>query len=221
VEGLLVRLEWRAAAGGDPTDLDAIEGALTAVSTTALTLATPYAGTVVLARDRRRTMQVQGSGRRIVIDPTAHHLGDNISTTPPLIDPPQPEGGLLERHVDLAEVPGQSAALVLDVVQVSGEANGLAFASEVQKGELRTYVAVNGQRVDYLNRYITSKNESPERIRIAIPPGRLRPGRNLIRFEQVGRVSEPGELDDLGLLGIALEFGGDRPDRAPGERVQP
>jgi len=26
-----------------------------------------------------------------VIDPTAHHLGNDISATPPLIDPPQPE----------------------------------------------------------------------------------------------------------------------------------
>jgi hypothetical protein len=221
VEGLLVRLEWRAAAGGDLTDLDAVEGALTAVSSTALTLATPYAGTIVLPRDRRRTLRIQGAGRRIVVDPTAHHLGDNVSTSPPLLDPPQPEGGVLERSVDLAELPAQPAALVLDVVQVIGEASGLQFASEVQKGELRTYVAVNGQRVDYLNRHITSKNDDPERIRIPIPPGRLRPGRNLIRFEQVPRATDPNELDDLGLLGIALEFVGDRPAQAQGERVQP
>jgi hypothetical protein len=223
VEGLLVRLEWRAAAGGDPIDLDAIEGALTAVSSTALTLATPYAGTLVLPRDRRRTMRIQGSGRRIVIDPTAHHLGDNISMTPPLIDPPQPEGGVLERTVELAEVPTQPAALVLDVVQVVGEANGLQFAALVQKGELRTNVSINGQPVDYLNRHITSKNDTPERIRLPIPPGRLRPGRNLIRFQQVGIANDPSFLDDLGLLGIALEFGGDRPARAPaqGERAQP
>jgi hypothetical protein len=138
-----------------------------------------------------------------------------------LIDPPQPEGGVLERSVDLAEVPAEPAALVLDVVQVVGEASGLPFASEVQKGELRTYVALNGQRVDYLNRHITSKNDIPERIRIPIPPGRLRPGRNVIRFEQVGRATDPNELDDLGLLTIALEFGGDPAARAHGERVQP
>ncbi len=221
VEGLLVRLEWRAASGGDPSDLDAVEGALTAVSETALTLATPYAGTLVLPRDRRRSLRVQGSGRRIVIDSTAHHLGDNISTIPPLIDPPQPEGGVLERFVDLAEVPARPAALVLDVVQVVGEASGLQFSSLVQKGQLRTNVTINGQPVDYLNRHITSKNETPERIRLSIPAGRLRPGRNLIRFEQTGIANDPTYLDDLGLLGIALEFDGDRPTRAQAGHEKP
>jgi hypothetical protein len=221
VEGLLVRVEWRAASGGDPSDLDALEGALTAVSDTALTLATPYAGTLVLPRDRRRSVRVQGSGRRIVIDPTAHHLGDNISTPAQLIDPPQPEGGVLERIVDLAEIPTRPAALVLDVVQVVGEASGLQFSSLVQKGELRTNVSINGQPVDYLNRHITSKNETPERIRLPIPAGRLRPGRNLIRFEQVGIASDATYLDDLGLLGIALEFDGVRPARAQTEHEKP
>jgi hypothetical protein len=112
VEGLLVRLEWRAAPGSDPSDLDTVEGALTAVSDTSLTLATPYAGVLTLARDRRRSLRVLGSGHRIVIDPTAHHLGDQISSTPPLLDPPRPEGGVLERGVELARVPSGPAWLV-------------------------------------------------------------------------------------------------------------
>jgi hypothetical protein len=221
VEGLLVRLEWRAASGGDPSDLDALEGALTAVNDAGLTLVTPYAGTLFLPRDRGRSMRVLGKGRRIVIDPTAHHLGDRPSTTSPLLDPPQPEGGVLERSVDLAEVPSRPAALVLDVVQVVGEASGIPFASLVQKGQLRTNVTINGQPVDYLNRHITSRNETPERIRLPIPAGRLRPGRNLIRFEQVGITGDPTELDDLGVLGIALEFDGDRPARSQPEHEQP
>jgi hypothetical protein len=166
-------------------------------------------------------MRIQGSGRRIIIDPTAHHLGDNISTTPPLIDPPQPEGGVLERTVDLAEIPPRPAALVLDVVHVVGEATGLQFASLVQKGELRTNVSINGQPVDYLNRHITSKNETPERIRLPIPPGRLRVGRNLIRFEQAGIATDPNYLDDLGLLGIALEFANEQTGRPQTEREGP
>jgi hypothetical protein len=221
VEGLLVRLEWRAAPGSDPSDLDAIEGALTAVSDKAFVLATPYAGVLTIPRDRHRALRVQGAGRRIVIDPSAHHLGDNISNTPPLLDPPQPEGGVLERAVELAEVPAVPAALVLDVVQVVGEASGLQFASLVQKGELRTNVALNGQPLDYLNRHITSKNETPERIRLPIPAGRLRRGRNVIRFEQAGIAGDPNYLDDLGLLGIALEFESQRPAGAGADRSQP
>jgi hypothetical protein len=92
VEGLLVRLEWLAASGDDPGDPDMLEGALTAVSDQSLTLATPYAGTLVLPRDRRRVLRVLGSGRRLVIDPTAHHLGNDPSKTPPMLDPPRPRG---------------------------------------------------------------------------------------------------------------------------------
>jgi hypothetical protein len=206
VEGLLVRFEWRAAAGSDPSDLDSVEGALVAMSDTSLTLKTPYAGTLTLPRDRRRWMRVLSSGRRIVIDPTAHHLGDQISATPPLLDPPQPEGGLLERTVELADVPAAPAWLVLDVVQVVGVASGLQFSELVQKGELRTNVAINGRPVDFLNRHITSKNETPERIRLPIPAGLLHPGSNAIKFRQVGIAGDSNYLDDLGVLAIALEF---------------
>ena len=121
----------------------------------------------------------------------------------------------------MPRVPAGPAALVLDVVQVVGEASGLQFSSLVQKGELRTNVTINGQPVDYLNRHITSKNETPERIRLPIPAGRLHPGRNVIRFEQAGIASDPTYLDDLGLLGIALEFEGDRPARPQPEHEKP
>jgi hypothetical protein len=218
IEGLLVRLEWRAAAGGDPSDLDMAEGALTAVSDSALTLATPYAGQLSLPRDRRRSLRVLGSGRRIVIDPTAHHLGDRISSSPPLLDPPRPEGGILERSVELASVPPGPASLVLDVVQVEGEAGNLRYADRVQRGELLTNVAINGKPVDYLNRHITTKNETPERIRLPIPAGLLHPGRNLIRFEQVGQIANPNSLDNLGLLSIALEFEAGQPARPKPEQ---
>jgi hypothetical protein len=214
IEGLLVRVEWRAAAGGDPSDMDAVEGALTAVSDAALTLETPYAGRLTLPRDRKRWMHVYSTGRRIVIDPTAHHLGDQISATPPLLDPPQPEGGLLERTVTLADVPPAPALLVLDVVQVVGVGSGIPYTTQVQKGELRTNVSINGKPIDYLNRHITTKNETPERIRILIPGGVLHPGPNPIRLQQVGLEKDPNFLDDLGILGMALEFEAERPAAA-------
>jgi hypothetical protein len=211
VEGVLVRVEWRAAPGGDPSDLDALEGALEAVTDSALTLSTPYAGRLTLPRDRKRWVRVFSTGRRIVIDPTAHHLGDQVSATPPLIDPPQPEGGRLERTVTLADVPPAPAALVLDVVQAVGIGSGLPFSTLVQKGELRTNLSINGKQFDYLNRYISTKNETPERIRVPIPGGVLRPGANQIRLQQVGIEKDPSYLDDLGILGIALEFDAARP----------
>ena len=134
----------------------------------------------------------------MVIDGKAHHLGDEISTIKPLLDPPQPEGGVLERTAELATVPPGPAFLVLDVVQVVGEASDIQFSTLVKKGELRTNVKINGEPFDYLNHYITSKNETTERIRLPIPRGLLKPGRNVLRFEREG---EAGFETKLGRVG--------------------
>ena len=140
-----------------------------------------------------------GEGRRLVIDPAAHHLGDEISVTAPFFDPPVPEGGLLERTFELADVPDRPAFVVMDVVQVVGESNNVTYSDLVRKGELRTYIAVNGQRVDDLNRHIKTENKTPERVAIAIPPRLLHPGKNKVALELTGMADKPNQLDDLGV----------------------
>lgn len=213
IEGLLVRIDWRAAPGNDPRDLDQVEGALTTLTDSSLTLNTPYvSGPIVVARERLRRLEVVGQGRRIVIDPTAHHLGDEIVAGPSPLDPPQPEGGTLERSFELTEVPPGAAFLTLDVLQVVGEEGDSRFSAKVKKGELRTSVLINGKPVDYLNRHVSTKNETPERIRLSIPGGLLRSGTNRLRLEQVGEAENAESLDDLGILELALEFSGTRPN---------
>jgi hypothetical protein len=205
IQGLLVRVEWRTAPGEDLSDLDFAEGALAGLDASALTLATPYAGVLVIPRDQLRRLMVTGQGQRLVIDPTAHHLGDEISVTAPRLDPPQPEGLSLERTVDLAQVPEAPVWIVLDVVEVVGETSNSEFSRLIREGDLRTYVAVNGKRIDYLNRHIKTQNETPERVRIPIPGGLLRPGKNTLRIEVTGTSDSPKLFDDLGILQIALE----------------
>ena len=106
IEGWISRVEWLAGPGepNQPLDPDYAEGAVTAISASAITLQTPYAGTLSIPRGRITRLHVLGRAWQLVLDPFAHHLGDNISTTPPLLDPPQPEGGVLERSVELREV---------------------------------------------------------------------------------------------------------------------
>ena len=216
VDGLLVRVEWRPTPGTNPRDVDRLEGALIALSEAAVTLATPHAGDLGIPRDRVRQVQVLGQARRIVLDTTPHHLGNEPSRSPHLIDPPLPEGGVLERRFDLDAVPNRPAFLVLDVVEVVGEANNIQFSDLVRAGELRTSVSLDGRKFDYLNRHITTRNETPERIRLPIPVGLLHPGENRLRIEQAGKKNDPAELDDLGVLSIALEFDGP-PQPFPGK----
>jgi hypothetical protein len=207
IEGPIVRLEWRTTPTDRDQDLDFAEGTVAAISNAAITLATPYAGLLSIPRDRLVRMRVLDVGWRLVLDPSAHHLGDNISTSPPRLDPPLPEGGTLERTFELTGDPGSPAMLVLDVLQVVGESSGSSpYSNLVAKGELRTYVSINGKRVDYLNHYIDDANETPERIRIPIPAGLLKVGKNTLFIEQTGIANDPNWLDDLGILQIAIQF---------------
>jgi hypothetical protein len=205
IEGLLVRVEWRSAPGDEPENIDFAEGALTSVTDRAITLATPYAGALSIPIELVRKLVVQGQGRRLVIDPVAHHLGDEYSKTAPL-DPPQPEGGLLERTLELPDVPGSPCFLILDVVQVVSENSDPPYAQSIRDGELRTYIVVNGKRIDYLNRYIKTSNIAPERVAIPIPAEVLRSGKNSIRLELTGMATDEKQLDDFGVLQMAVEF---------------
>ncbi|MGP0062952.1 MAG: hypothetical protein ACLQGP_05025 [Isosphaeraceae bacterium] len=208
IEGLLVRAQWRSAPGDRPTDVDFAEGSLLAQSPSSLTLATPYSGTLTIPRNDLRRLVVLGRGRRLVIDTSAHHLGDEISVSPPLLDPPRPEGLALDRTVELAELPERPAELVLDVIGVISESGDSAFSQQVRNGELRTDVSINGRRFDYLNRHIKSTtNDVPERIRIPIPREVLHGGKNSMRIEVTGSGNpDSRRYDDVGILQIALEF---------------
>jgi hypothetical protein len=158
---------------------------------------------------------VLGRGRRILIDPTPHHLGDEVSDKPPRLDPPRPEGGVLEREFNLEAAPAGPAELVLDVVQVVGLAGTPIFSNLVRDGSLRTKVSINGREFDFLNRAIAGRNETPERIRLPIPAGLLVAGPNRLRIVQTGTATDPNYFDDLGVLGIALEFPDARPPATP------
>jgi hypothetical protein len=208
MSGLWVTLDWRAAPGSDHRDVNHVEGVLAAVSERTLSMDVPYVGRLEIGRDRAIGLTVLGRASRLVIDPFPHHLGNLAADD---LDPPQAEGGTLEIGFDLKTVPAGTAAIALDVVQVIGESGHLDFSPLVKKGELRTRALLNGRPFDDLNRHVTSRNDVPERIRLPIPGGLLRAGRNVLRLEQSGTKDDPTKLDNLGVLGVALEFA----ERAP------
>jgi hypothetical protein len=139
--------------------------------------------------------------------------------TPPFLDPPLPEGGVLERSFELPEGLEGPRFLVLDVIQVVGETPGLPFSEFIRRDELKTFVEINGVRFDYLNRYIRTANETPERIRIPIAVNLLKPGKNQLRIVQTGIAKNPTWYDDLGILGVAVEVA--RPTARPGVEQLP
>ena len=58
-----------------------------------------------------------------------------------MLDPPEPEGGVLERSIELEDPAGSRGSwfLVLDVVEVVGEHNDEHFSARVRNGELLTH----------------------------------------------------------------------------------
>ncbi|MFO0956327.1 MAG: hypothetical protein U0800_02540 [Isosphaeraceae bacterium] len=199
LEGQQARITWSA---GDERHPDAAEGVLMAMTDRSFELATPFAGVLSIPAERVRSIQGLGRGSRLVIDPTPHHLGDQFM---PRFSPPQPEGGVLERAFRLEKAPATPAFLVLDVIEVAGAADNLDFAPFLKNGELRTNLSINGREFEYLNKYVLDRNEVAARVRIPIPEGLLKAGENRVRFDQVGKKSDPGFLDDLEVLTVAVE----------------
>jgi hypothetical protein len=203
LSGLWVRPEWRVAGGDGPSERDRVEGVLKGIGSASLTVDVPYVGAVEVPRNRLVRLDVLSRTRRAIIDPTSHHLGNRTADD---LDPPQAEGTTLDVRFLMSIVPKEPATLSLDVVQVIGETGNLDFSDRVKKGELRTHVLLNGRPVDDLNRHVNTRNDVAERIRLAVPPGSLKAGENILRFEQTGTKDDPQMVDNLGVLGIALEF---------------
>ena len=211
IEGVWVEAEWRTAAGNDPRDLDRVEGVLVGADDIDLVLKVPQAGSIRVARDTLKQLTIQRHSSRILLDSNAHHLGDRIAND---FDPPQPETAPLVVAFDLATIPPGAAFVLVDAVKVIAE-EGLGEYSElIRKGQLRTTLSLNGQKVDDLNAHVAAFNENRQRLRLKVPAGVLRLGKNELRFDQAGTLAEPKLRDNLGILRISLEF-------ATGERERP
>jgi hypothetical protein len=208
LEGLWVQVAWRAAPGDEPEGLDRIEGVLTEVDEASVSVSVPHVGTLAVPRPRLVELRPLGRMRRMMLDATPHHLGNMLV---PDLDPPQPEGSSLEVAFDLDAPPPGASRIALDVVQIVGIDGNPDFSAQVRRGELLTRALLNGQELDTLNRHVTTRNDTPLRIALAVPAGLLREGRNVLRFEQKGLKDDPETLDNLGLSRIALESDSPRP----------
>jgi hypothetical protein len=206
LEGSFVRVEWQV--GPEPSDLDRLEGVLEGLDDTTLTLATNRAGSIVVPRDRLRKLQPLGRSWRWVLEDRPRHVGDDDR---PDLDPPAPEGASLEWSFTWDGPPNPPPTLVFDVLDLVGEANALYLSDLVRDGGMRANLLLNGQPIDYLNRYVQTRNDRPERLRIPLPPNALQPGPNTLHIKQTGTKDDPNNLDDWILLQMFLERELDNP----------
>ncbi len=202
-DGFWAEVEWKTAPGDDPRDLDRVEGVVSALDDTTLTLDIPYAGRITIPRSSVTQIAPRGRGARMVVDSRARHLGDRNSTT---LEPPQAEATPVEIRFKTATNPAGPASLLIDAVEVIGEEGTETYSAMVKAGELRTSLTLNGQKIGDLNTFVSVRTEAPNRLRVPIPAGVLKVGENTLRIDQIGTKSEPKLRDNLGITRIAVEF---------------
>ncbi len=122
---------------------------------------------------------------------------------------------MLERTLELAEVPDEPCFLVLDVVQVVGEDSDADWSQHVREGRaanLRRHQRQANRLLEPLcqKRAMTH----PNGLRSRSPRALLQPGKNTIRLELTGMATKEKELDDFGVLQMAVEFRS-APNRVP------
>ena len=201
--GEWVRLHWHPVGTQRPASFeDMLEGVFQELSDSEIVLDVPYFGLIRAPRAGLARLVILGKARRFLIDGIPHHLGDRLVAD---LDPPQPSSNLV-LDFKLGENPPLPAELVLDIVQLVGVTGTPGLSELVAQGQLRTKVRLNDHPLDDLNLQIDNANETPTRIRLAIPTHVLRPGANRLIFDQTGIPDEPEKRDNMGLLGVAIEW---------------
>lgn len=130
----------------------------------------------------------------------------------PAFSPPEPDGTLIRIPFELPEVTPGKAWLSLEVADLEPASENTLRATpnlnELRRGFLTTHVALNQVPCRTLNRHceFLSPLGQPQRIRIPLPAGSLKEGRNLLQFQQNPSRTNPKLFDDCEVRRIALEF---------------
>ena len=134
----------------------------------------------------------------------------------PAFSPPEPDGTGIRIPFELSDVSPGKAWLSLEVADLEPASESTLRATpnlnELRRGFLTTHVALNQVPCRTLNRHceFLSPIGKPQRIRIPLPAGSLKEGRNLLQFQQNPSRTDPKLFDDCEVRRIALEFDAER-----------
>ncbi|HUG90247.1 MAG TPA: hypothetical protein VML55_05410 [Planctomycetaceae bacterium] len=211
ISGLWARVTLPAPIECPDAPHDTLELALQSVAHGILAARHPILGEIRLELTQVRRIEPQFIGTRLPLSLDVHHLGDEARAD---FRQPVPAGHTLRGEFTLESVPSGEAFFAVDAADLepSGPQTplGSPYLRELRAGHLRTGVIVNGQRLGSLNDHIRWKApiDRPERLRVPIPAGALKPGRNVWTIEQLPARNDPREFDDAEFGPIAIEFDG-------------
>jgi hypothetical protein len=185
---------------GTPNVYDELEGVVTRLDDKRLELRHSALGELALDRIRLHRLRRLFYGERFELDNAPHHLGDRDRVLATVV-PARAEDVNLARTFRLDAVPNV-ARLIVTVVHLKGPGDGIGKA--LDRGELRTEVWINKERVDFLNRLVDRASPRPQRLTVAIPKKLLKTGENTIEFRQTPD-ADTGQYENCGLTRIAIE----------------
>jgi hypothetical protein len=185
---------------GTPGVVDELEGVVAKLDDKRLLLQHPALGELSFDRTRLRRLRRLFFGERIELDNGPHHLGDKDRVLASVV-PARAEGVSLSRIFNLDAVP-KAARLTVTAVELKGPGDGIAKALE--RGELRTEVWINKERVDYLNRLVQRASARPQRLSLDLPAKLLRKGDNVVELRQTPD-PDTGRHENCGLSRLAIE----------------
>jgi hypothetical protein len=197
LEGEWVRLWIRMGTDGV---WDELEGVVTKLDDNRMMLRHPHLGELSIECSRLHRLRRLFYGQRLELDNGSHHLGEKDRTVPGL-QPARAEGKSLSKSFRLDAVPSK-ARFVVSVVHLKGAGDGIGTA--LDRGDLRTEVWLNDERVDYLNRIVDRDQPRPQRLSVLIPKKLLRVGDNVLELRQTPEAGTD-HVENCGVAELLIE----------------
>jgi hypothetical protein len=212
IRGVIARIDLAPRLGCVTTADEKLIAAIQSASQQQIVLAHPWLGELILPNDRVQRIVPRYLGSYCLVDPVAHHLGNDLHDD---FESALPEGVSLERVVEFSAIPKGRAYVSFELAEIEpmgGEAPHDAGSERLRRqlsmGRLVTIVSVNGKELPWLNRFVSARARAsnPVSVRVPVPLDALRIGKNALRIELVPSGDEPPEYDDLQFSRLALEF---------------
>lgn len=205
--GCLARVKFHRFSDHPDQPGDELDAVIESVSKDRLNLSHPILGEIDVPIDALEWIEPAFAGGVLSLANGVRHLGNQHRSD---FRHRQAAGTMWKGEFALESDPKGPAFLEVEVSEIepAGENTPPAsrFLSELRSGHLGTEVFLNGTVLGRLNDRISQRNRVMGRqtVRLPIPAGLLKAGKNTWRIEQKPRKDHPGEYDDCEVGPIRL-----------------
>lgn len=209
VSGRIVRIELQPWNNTTPVPAsDTLSGALIAIDQDSCTLDHPLCGQLKIPWNNVWRIRPAFYGRQWSLEGRSFHLGDEVKSA---LEKKIPDGTLLDRTIDIEEIPDGTAYISLTAIDLEPAGPGTLdhpWLKRLQAGEMTTELWLNDRRIAVLNSEVTGRGTAsrPQRLRIKLPIDAIQLGKNRLEIRLKPSRREPVEYDDWELKDWRFEL---------------